>query len=113
MPEKNSTFTAEDLNKLKLLDNCINETLRVLTPVSIIAREPNKPFKLKNGIVIPKGVPIAIGIRQIHRSKEYWGEDSHKFVPSRFDNIDLKNLPPTHWMPFSAGPRNCNGILHI
>lgn len=109
MPEKNSTFTIEELNKLQFLDNCLSETLRLFPITPVIARESNKPFKLKNNVIIPPDVPIIIAFRPIHMREEYWGPNAHLFDPTRFQNENIKNLPAGSYIPFSHGSRNCVG----
>lgn len=109
MPDEKCSLTIEHLNKLSFLDHCINETLRLFPTAPTIARESNKSFTLKNGIVVPPGVPLVIGLRQIQMREEYWGQNAHLFDPTRFENNKLKTLPAASFIPFSYGPRNCVG----
>lgn len=39
------------------------------TPVPVVSRQTSQDLKLSNGIVVPKGVQIAIDIYHMHRSK--------------------------------------------
>ena len=67
-------------------DAAIKETLRV-TPIGqrIFSRELEEPIVLKDGRVLPKGVPIHINILDLHRREELWVEaDSYRlerFLP--------------------------------
>lgn len=97
-------ITLKELNSLKYLDLCIKESLRIFSTVPMIGRCPSEPFVL-NGIEIPAGVPIMIGIRQLHRKKEYWGEDALQFEPERFRDFKDNGA----YLPFSMGQRNCIG----
>lgn len=110
MPEKTSPLIFDNLNELTYMDQCLNETMRLFPPVTVIPRESEKPFVLKNGIVVPPRIPLAIGVRQIHRNEKYWGPNANLFDPTRFEKERMKDLPPTCFIPFSYGPRNCAGI---
>lgn len=113
MPKKNSSLNYADLNKLTFMDQCIDETLRLFPPITIIPRESNKPLKLNNGVIVPPGVPLIIGVRNIHRDEKNWGLTANIFDPSRFEKSNLKNIPVTGFIPFSYGPRNCVGNITI
>lgn len=104
MPDKNSSLTYNDLNELKFLDQCLNETLRLYPSVPIVPRHSDKPFVLKNGIVIPPKVPLIISLRHILRQEKYWGPNANLFDPTRFEKEKLKN-----YIPFGCGPRDCVG----
>lgn len=109
MPTKDTMLTIESLEKLKFMDNCLNESYRMFATVPIIAREPSRPITLKNGVVVPTGTPIAIAIRQLHLKEEYWGPTAHLYDPTRFDKEHFKSQPAGSFIPFSYGPRNCVG----
>lgn len=111
LPTKDTPLTEESLNKLKFMDNCLNESYRVFATVPIIAREPTKPITLKNGVTVPVGTPIAIGIRQLHLREEYWGPTVNLYDPTRFEREEFKKQPAGSFIPFSYGPRNCVGKL--
>lgn len=108
----NANITSEtdivlsELSSLPYLEKCIKESMRLFPTVPLIGRVTSEPFIL-NGIEIPANIPIAIGIRQIHRNKEYWGEDALEYIPDRFNNVKDYNT----YLAFSAGPRNCLGIF--
>lgn len=113
MPDKNTPLTFDNLNVLTFMDQCLNETLRLFPPIPVLSRESEKPFVLKNGIVVPPKVPLMIGVRQIHRQEKYWGSNANSFDPSRFEKKRIKDLPPACFIPFSYGPRNCTGKIMI
>lgn len=113
MPNKNTPLTFDDLNELTFMDQCLNETMRLFPPVTVVPRESEKPFVLKNGVVVPPGVPLAIGIRQIQRNEKYWGPNANLFDPTRFEKERIKDVPPVCFIPFSYGPRNCVGMFKI
>lgn len=73
MRDKNVELTQADLDKLEFVDLIIKETLRLFPTAPIIGRIANKPIKLNNNVVVPPGVPIAFGIRQVQIRKDYYG----------------------------------------
>lgn len=97
-------ITLDELKNMKYLEWCIKESLRLFPTVPMIGRTPSEPFVLK-GHEIPVGVPIMIGIRQLHRKKEHWGENADKFEPERFKEFKDNGA----FLPFSQGSRNCVG----
>ena len=110
MPNPDIDLTATLINKMIYLDQCIRETQRLFPTVPLIGRTPNETIEL-NGYEIPPGLPIFIGIRQIHRRQDYYGSDAHLYKPDRFQpnehhpNKDQQGV----YLPFSLGPRNCIG----
>lgn len=107
-PDQNSYADREELDKLELLDRCMNESLRLFPVVTIMARKCASPFTLQ-GFDIKPGMSIAIGIRQIHRNPKYWGPNADAFDPDNFLPEKVKARSPFCYIPFSAGPRNCIG----
>lgn len=110
VPSKDADLTPDMLNKLKFLDLCIRESLRILPTVPLIGRNPIEPIKLGD-VVIPANTPIVIGIKQIQIREEYWGSDAKSFNPYRFEKFDRNKVKENQcaYMPFSYGPRNCIG----
>lgn len=108
--DKNSDVERGDLEKLHLLERCINEALRLFPIVTVMARKCEVPFKLRDYEIMPD-MSIAIGVQQIHRNKRYWGSNSHKFDPDNFLPEKVNARSPYCYIPFSAGPRNCIGRL--
>jgi PHYB activation tagged suppressor 1 len=99
----------DTLNKLKLVNMFILETLRLYGPVTQIQRQASSDLKL-GCIKVPKGAILSIPIKTIHRDKEVWGEDADEFKPQRFENGVMRaSKQPTAFLPFSSGPRACIG----
>ncbi|XP_058770343.1 cytochrome P450 709B2-like [Vicia villosa] len=97
------------LSKLKMVNMVLLEVLRLYCPAIELERMASKDMKLGN-LMIPRGTCLMIPITMIHRSKEYWGEDSNKFNPMRFINgVSKAAKHPNALLAFSVGPRNCIG----
>lgn len=109
---KNGNLTKSNLNSLVYMDQVMNETMRILPAVPMIARQLNGPVQLSNGVTLPAGTTIGIGIRDTHRNKKVWGEDADQFDPDHFNPSaeNLKHRHPYSFIPFSGGPRNCIGL---
>ena len=76
-------ITGDHLQKMKFLDNCIKESMR-LYPVGIqIGREPREDIKI-GSYEIPKGTMVALAVASAHRDLEFW-DDADEFNPDRYD----------------------------
>lgn len=100
---------ANMLNKLKIVNMILNETLRLFPPFVALTRQAMKDVKL--GVWdIPKGLSLHIPILAIHHDPNIWGPDVHEFKPERFANgVAKANKHPLAFMPFSFGQRFCVG----
>ncbi|CAM0906855.1 unnamed protein product [Alopecurus aequalis] len=97
------------LNKLKLVNMFILQTLRLYSPVTLIQRKASSDLEL-GGIKVPEGTILTTPIKTIHRNKEVWGEDADEFKPQRFENgVTRASKQPNAFLPFSSGPRACIG----
>lgn len=45
----------------------------------------------------------------IHHDTKIWGENAGVFDPKRFSAENMRNMHPSAYMAFSAGPRQCPG----
>ena len=100
----------EDASKLKYLESCIKETLRLYPSVPHIKRYNNEDVVLSNGYKIPAGASYSIHIYSLHRNEEMF-PDPLSFKPERFYSDQCSERHPFAFVPFSAGPRNCIGRL--
>lgn len=101
-------ISEENLRKLKYLDQVINESMRLLPPVPLIGRETIEELELGE-LVVPKGVTLLVNFFNLHRRKEFWGEDADDFNPDRFLPENEANRHSHCFIPFSKGPRDCIG----
>ncbi|CAF1360735.1 unnamed protein product, partial [Adineta steineri] len=108
----------DQLNKLKILNAVIQETLRMYPPIPIISREciqehfigPNN----RKQIHIPRGATVTCDIRTVHYSSKYW-PNPEEFDYTRWMKDENGNPPklahPCCFLPFAVGNRNCIGNL--
>lgn len=99
--------TIEDAAKLKYLECCIKEALRLYPSVPNIKRDIHEETVLDD-YVIPAGSTISLHIYALHRNEEIF-PNPLDFKPERFESEQSDGRHPYAFVPFSAGPRNCIG----
>ncbi|KAG2672069.1 hypothetical protein I3760_13G021800 [Carya illinoinensis] len=100
---------ANMLRNMKTLTMVIHETLRLFPPTVFVVRTALEDIEFK-GIMIPKGMNMQIPIPILHRDRDLWGPDAHKFDPERFAHgIVGACKTPQAYMPFGVGSRVCAG----
>ncbi|XP_054739049.1 uncharacterized protein LOC129245066 [Anastrepha obliqua] len=99
----------DEIQQMVYLDMVINETMRVMAPVPLVARQTEHEVRLSNGVVIPKGLQVAIDIFNMHRRTDIWGPEAHIFNPDNFLPANLNDKHPYAFIPFTKGIRNCIG----
>lgn len=105
---KDSDIHRHEVENLIYMEKCINESLRLFPIVSLMARKCEGFVQLKD-FTLPPGCNVAIGVRQIHRKREYWGDRANEFDPENFRPELVAKRHPSCFIPFSSGPRNCIG----
>lgn len=109
--QHNGEITFESINEMKLLEMCVDETLRMYPPVFNLVRECTKDWKMPDSnIIIEKGVTMTIPVFAIQRDAEYY-PNPEQFQPQRFnaENSAGKTFIDRPYMPFGEGPRLCIG----
>ncbi len=81
----------------------INETLRLRTPLALVARQSMRPYEL-GGFQLKPGTLVLLPLRLIHQHPDFWIEPD-AFVPARF----TRPIAPGSFMPFLLGPHRCLG----
>lgn len=103
--EADRPVSYEDLGKLKYLEACFKETLRLYPSVPLIARQCVEDIQVR-GHTLPSGTAVVMVPSMVHKDPRYW-DDPEIFNPERFITGELKH--PYAYIPFSAGSRNCIG----
>jgi len=105
-----SVPTMENIKKLEYTMAVIKETLRLFPPAVALAKNCLKDTTL-GPWEIEEGARMVVVVKEVHRNKEYWGENADDFDPSRFlpdsPNVQMHDYA---WLPFSSGPRGCIGM---
>ena len=83
----NREITWTDLEKLKLLENCIKEALR-LYPIALTTDRTSIGPDMLGPYRIPAGTHVMIGNGTLHRDETFW-TDANMFQPNRFDAVGM------------------------
>ncbi|XP_075543489.1 cytochrome P450 4V2-like isoform X2 [Dermacentor variabilis] len=100
-------ITGEDLKRMKYLDICFKESLRLFPAAPLIGRVLDEDLVV-DGYKIPKGVTCFVNIYSLHRNPECF-KDPDLYIPERFLTSEVGNRHPFSYIPFSGGPKNCLG----
>jgi cytochrome P450 len=97
-----------------LLQNCLNETLRLFPLVPINFRKCLVPFTTlprgggptgEDPIYVRADDDVFFTTVNMHRDPDFWGADAHEFRPTRWQSL----RPGWQFLPFNGGPRICLG----
>ncbi|KAH9290194.1 hypothetical protein KI387_034311, partial [Taxus chinensis] len=70
----------ENLNRLKLMNMILNESLRLYPPVVALLRQADHDTKL-GSLSIPAGTQLLFPIIALHHDEALWGENAKEFNP--------------------------------
>ena len=99
----------EELPRLRLLAQTLQETMRLRPPVWILERQAIGPDQLCGRAVEP-GERVTIAPYLIHRHPDHW-ENPEGFDPGRFSAERAQGRHRAAYLPFGLGPRQCIGSL--
>jgi len=108
--QKDLAPSFEQIKKMKLLQNIIYETLRIVAVAPWGARTAKEPLDIM-GYIVPAGVPVITCFGVILQSKNFW-KNPERFDPDRFEREDsaMKKFGKNVFMPFGgSGGRKCPG----
>ncbi|XP_055842785.1 probable cytochrome P450 309a2 [Episyrphus balteatus] len=102
------------LTELPYLDQCIMETIRIITYISVSSRmcseetylecRPNHKVKIEPGMI------LHIPTYSFHHDAEIFA-NPNEYIPERFDDDRAKELNQQgYFVPFGDGPRICGGM---
>jgi cytochrome P450 len=91
-----------------LLDQALEETLRLYPPAWIGPRRAAKPFEF-GGHRVAAGAPVNYSSWASHRLPHVW-EAPHEFRPERFSPEQRGRIPKGAYVPFGGGSRICLGM---
>ncbi len=106
--------TADDLGldafqRMPTLDLVMKESMRLLTPLHVMARKTVKEVDLL-GHRIPAGVHLTISPGATHRLRGHW-TDPERFDPDRFGEARAEHRRhPFQFVPFGGGAHKCIGM---
>lgn len=111
----------EDLRKLKYLNCCIKESMRMFPVISVGNGRVTQRVSRIGKYTVPPDTMVTVPLYCLHNSDQNWQKAS-KFMPSRWDDVPAETFvydsrsekeqsiaKGTSFMPFSDGPRNCVG----
>lgn len=98
---------ASDYQMLHYTRNIFRESLRLYPPAWTIARETREDMVIKD-YHFSKGSVLWTVTYLLHHDEKYF-HDAERFIPDRWDEEDVKNLPKYVYFPFGGGNRMCIG----
>ncbi len=99
--------TADKLPELRYLEQVVQESLRLYSPIHAISRVASEEHTL-DGYRIPAGATVSVSLHATHRLPAYW-PDPDRFDPERFTEEQCATRSRFAYLPFAAGHRNCIG----
>jgi cytochrome P450 len=97
----------EDIAKLPLIKQVLEEAMRLYPPVGLLARTVLEEDALCGRIMRPNDI-LFLPIWALHRHELHW-DRPEEFLPERFDAAMGTPRHKYQYLPFGAGPRVCVG----
>ncbi|KAK8388285.1 hypothetical protein O3P69_020346 [Scylla paramamosain] len=105
--KEHGCITYQGIMEAKLLEACLQETLRLYPPGIQLERACTKACSLPGtGLTLKPGDLVQVPIWCLHHDPNYW-PDPETFIPDRFLPENKGNIHPFTHIPFGIGPRNC------
>ncbi|QLQ08382.1 MAG: cytochrome P450 [Anaerolineae bacterium] len=93
--------TLDDLPRLTYTRMVLDETLRLYSPIALMARDPLLDDVI-DGYRVPAGSLVTISPFITHRHPEFWS-NPEAFIPERFAPEQVEQRPRYAYYPFGAG----------
>ncbi|KAL3642136.1 hypothetical protein CASFOL_012951 [Castilleja foliolosa] len=108
---KKGKVDEDDLPNLRYIKAVINESFRLYSPAPLLIPRETIDKGTLDGYEIQPETLVYVNAWAVSRDPEYWGDNSHEFLPERFlnSNIDVKGHD-FGVLPFGAGRRVCPGM---
>jgi cytochrome P450 len=99
----------DDLDDLPLMDLAFKETLRMNSPVGMLARMTTEDTEIQ-GHHVPAGTSLMLGLYQTMRMAPYW-QDPDRFDPERFSAERREDQSHKYaFTPFGGNVHKCIGM---
>ena len=98
---------ADDVEELGYTRMVMDETLRLYSPVAMMARDALEEDEV-GGYQVPEGCIVTLSPYMTHRHRDFW-ERPLDFYPDHFAPEQVKSRPRYAYYPFGAGQRTCLG----
>lgn len=110
--DSEDSSSMSQMNELNYLECVIKESQRIFPSVPFIGRYVKDEVTI-NGLTIAENSTVNFSPFLMGRNSVIF-PDPMKFDPSRFSvEIDAEKRNPYAYIPFSAGPRNCECFFHF
>ncbi|MEU6237758.1 cytochrome P450, partial [Kitasatospora sp. NPDC047058] len=100
--------TFEDIGRLRLTRQVLNESLRLWPTAPAFTREPRQDTLLGGRIRLKAGQDVRVIVPILHRDAA-WGDNPEAFDPFRFAPAAEAGRSPHAFKPFGTGERACIG----
>ena len=98
---------ADDLTAIPLIEQILEEAMRLYPPVGLLARTVLEDDMLCSRQMRPNDT-VFLPIWALHRHEMWWDRPT-EFDPDRFDPVSGPRRDKYQYLPFGAGPRVCVG----
>ncbi|MCG6499526.1 bifunctional cytochrome P450/NADPH--P450 reductase [Kitasatospora sp. A2-31] len=101
--------TFEDIGRLRLTRQVLNEALRLWPTAPTFSREAREDTLLGGRIRLRAGQDVRVVVPILHRDRTAWGDNPEAFDPFRFAPAAEAARSPHAFKPFGTGERACIG----